>query len=75
MNATKLTIDMNQGRDEHDRRFGYITDGEGGYFFTWMTTLKATLATIDPDEVDPPDFSEECAHESLSNAIAHCFDS
>lgn len=49
---TQIKIDMNQGRDEQDRKFGYAHGDEGGFFFTWMPTLAETLATIEEDEVD-----------------------
>lgn len=47
-----MTISMSQGRDAQDREFGYVCGDEGGYFFTWMPTLEATLASVEMDEVD-----------------------
>lgn len=47
-----MTIDMNQGRDEQNRKFGYVHGEGGGFFFTWMPTLEETLASVDEDGVD-----------------------
>jgi hypothetical protein len=47
-----MTIDMYQGRDEQDRKFGYVCGDEGGFFFTWMPTLEETLASVEEDEMD-----------------------
>lgn len=47
-----MRIDLNQGIDEHGRKFGYVHGDNGGYFFTWMPTLKKTLESVDVDSVD-----------------------
>lgn len=47
-----MTIDMNQGRDDMNRKFGYAHGEDGGFFFTWMPTLEETLASVEEDEVD-----------------------
>lgn len=52
MGTTTMTIDMNQGVDEQGRKFGYVHGDDGGFFFTWMPTLEATLASVDEDDVD-----------------------
>ena len=52
MSMTEIKIDMNQGRDEDNRKFGYAHGDDGGFFFTWMPTLDETLATVEVDEVD-----------------------
>jgi len=45
-------VDLSQGIDAHGREFGYVTGGDGGFFFTWMPTLAETLESIDEDEQD-----------------------
>ena len=47
-----MTLDRNQGTDEQGRNFGYVHGNDGGYFFTHMDTLEATIASLDVDEVD-----------------------
>ena len=49
---TKSQVDLCQGQDSKDRDFGYVEGDEGGYFFTWMPTLEATLDSIEEDEQD-----------------------
>ena len=48
-----LSIDMYQGRDAQDRKFGYVgcDADESGYFFTWHSTLEDTLDSLDGDEM------------------------
>jgi hypothetical protein len=48
----KMTIELNQGITEKGRKFGYVHGKNGGFFFTWMETLAATLASVEADEVD-----------------------
>lgn len=67
-----LVIDRNQGRDEQDRKFGYVHTGDdehGGYFFTWLPTLAETLDSLDADEQDEPTFDESLAREFLESKI------
>ena len=52
INGISVSLDMNQGRDEQDRSFGYVCGDDGGFFFTWMPTLEATLASVEEDEQD-----------------------
>jgi hypothetical protein len=52
MTISKSQVDLCQGQDEQDRDFGYVAGDEGGFFFTWMPTLEATLDSIDEDEQD-----------------------
>lgn len=57
---TKSQVDLWQGETEihgpsvkcGGRAFGYAHGDDGGYFFTWMDTLDATLASVEEDEVD-----------------------
>jgi len=50
---TSHDVDLNQGQDDKGRTFGYVRgDEDGGFFFTWMPTLEATLASIEEDEID-----------------------
>lgn len=71
--TTRYTFDLKQGENDDGSDYGYIGDGDGGYFFTWKPTLEATLATLEADEVDEPDFSEDDAREALSAKIAGRF--
>lgn len=73
MFATNLTIDLNQGIGEDNRKFGYVTDGNGGYFFIWMPTLTETLDSLDADETDAPEFSKADAREALEAKISNKF--
>ena len=52
MTITKNQVDLCQGQDDKNRDFGYVAGDEGGFFFTWMPTLAATLDSIDEDEQD-----------------------
>ena len=50
-----VTVDLHQGDTPMGgeyRAFGYVCGDEGGFFYTWMDTLDATLATVEGDEVD-----------------------
>lgn len=47
-----MTLDRNQGIDEQGRNFGYVCGDEGGYFFTHMDSLEATIASLDEDKMD-----------------------
>ena len=49
---SKSNVDLVQGCDERDRPFGYVAGIGGGFFFTWMSTLEATLASVEEDEQD-----------------------
>lgn len=49
---TKSDLDLNQGKDAQDRTFGYVHGDDGGFFFTWMPTLEATISSVEVDEVD-----------------------
>lgn len=72
-----LMLDKNQGIDKQDRKFGYIHAGDkehGGYFFTWMPTLAATLDSLDADTQDKPTFEESIAREFLESKIASKFE-
>ena len=75
MTAT-LMIDTNQGLDEQGRKFGYVHTGDeddGGYFFTWLSTLDATLDSLEADEIDEPSFDEADAREAIAAKIAGRF--
>jgi hypothetical protein len=50
--VTKHNVDICQGQDEHGHDFGYVAGDEGGFFFTWMPTLKETLESIEEDDID-----------------------
>lgn len=52
MTATKRNVDLHQGDDDQGRAFGYVAGDDGGFFFTWMPTLEATLASVEADELD-----------------------
>ncbi len=52
MTITKNQIDLCQGQDEQNRDFGYVAGDDGGFFFTWLETLEATLDSIDEDQQD-----------------------
>ena len=52
MTITKRQVHLHQGDDANDRAFGYVAGDDGGFFFTWMDTLDATLDSIEVDEVD-----------------------
>ena len=43
-----------QGETESGHEFGYIRAGTGGFFFTWRSTIAATVSSIEADETDPP---------------------
>lgn len=49
---TKSSVDLYQGRTEGELAFGYVRGEDGGFFFTWMDTLDATLDSVEEDEVD-----------------------
>lgn len=49
---TRHQVDLVQGEDERGRKFGYVRGDDGGFFFTWMPTLDATLDSVEEDEVD-----------------------
>jgi len=69
-------VDAYQGSDGHERPYGYIgIEDQGGYFFTWLDSLEATLDSLEADEVDPPkhDF-REAAREALTQAMGDRFD-
>lgn len=71
-----LTIDRYQGRDDQDRKFGYVHTGDeddGGYFFTWMPTLEETLGSLDADQQDEPTFEIGLAREYLESKISDKF--
>lgn len=49
---TKNQVDLDQGEGKDGRIFGYVAGEGGGFFFTWMDTLDAALASVEVDEVD-----------------------
>lgn len=50
-----ILIDKNQNDDGNGNQFGYVYEADGGgYFFTWMDSLDATLRSIEIDRVDRP---------------------
>ncbi|ADG70105.1 hypothetical protein Plim_4298 (plasmid) [Planctopirus limnophila DSM 3776] len=51
-NLTAAHVDLDQGTNDDDRKFGYVFGDEGGFFFTHMPTLQETLDSIEVDEVD-----------------------
>lgn len=64
------TFDANQGRDVAERTYGYAgIDDRGGYFFTWLPTLAATLDSITPDEIDPPQRFSQRAVSAIRGCI------
>lgn len=74
--TTHMSLDSYQGRDEQDRKFGYVCGDDGGFFFTWMPTLEATLASIEEDEQDGDGgLSEADVREFLRKKISSKFDS
>lgn len=57
------------GRDG-DTPFGYAgIDGRGGQFFEWRETLADTLATIEDDEIDPPEDWPQRAYQEVRGFI------
>ena len=77
MKIDDLCIDHNQGIDEQSRKFGYVHTGDeddGGYFFTWLPTLEATLDSLDADQQDEPTFDESIAREFLKIKISNKFE-
>lgn len=72
---TAMTIDRYQGIDESGRKFGYIAVVTGGWFFTWMPTLEATIDSLEIDQQDGDgDVERDDAAEFLRSKIAHKFD-
>ena len=66
--------DRNQGLDKDGRTFGYCgIDGRGGQFFTWRPTLEATLASIEDDEIDPPENWPKRAYQEVRGAVRRMF--
>lgn len=52
---TKSQVDLVQGETPVggvERKFGYVCGDDGGFFFTWMPTLEATLESVEKDEQD-----------------------
>ena len=47
-----MTLDRYQGDDAQGRKFGYVCGDDGGYFFTHLGTLDATIDSLDVDDVD-----------------------
>ncbi len=46
---SRKQLEMNQGRDQHGRPFGFVHGDEGGFFFTWMSSLGDTLDSVEED--------------------------
>lgn len=47
-------VTIKQGQDENGRNFGYVHTNyseDGGFFFTWLDTLEATIDSVKEDEV------------------------
>lgn len=53
----------------YDDGTGYISDENGGYFFTKCRTIEATIASLSEDEVDRPSFSMYTAAEILREKL------
>lgn len=49
---SKSQVDLYQGDDAEGLPFGYVCGDDGGFFFTWRTSLSATLASVEEDAVD-----------------------
>jgi predicted ribonuclease YlaK len=49
-----MKIDLEHLVDDTGRSVGYVHGEDGGYFFTWMSTIEDTLASLAADEVDGP---------------------
>lgn len=47
-----MKLDKKQGTTEDGRYFGYIHGDNGGFFFTHMDTLEATMDSLEVDAVD-----------------------
>lgn len=47
-----MKIDMYQGQTESGEDFGYVCGDDGGYFFTWRSTLDRTIDSVEEDSVD-----------------------
>lgn len=45
-------ISMKQGVRQDGRDFGYVPGEDGGWFFTHMDTVEATIASLEVDSVD-----------------------
>ena len=52
--SNELKIDHNNCIDANDRQVGFVyQDGvDGGYFFTMMDSLEATLDSVEPCSID-----------------------
>lgn len=71
--ADDLRVTLRQGRDEHDRPYGYVGHRDsrrGGYFFpTPRESTEGIVDALDPDETAPPDFHEDLAAEAIHRAF------
>ena len=47
-----MRLDRNQGIDEQGRTFGYVCGEDGGWFFTHLETIDATIESLDEDNQD-----------------------
>jgi hypothetical protein len=50
--AKTMILDRYQGDDDQGRKFGYIHGDEGGYFFTHLESLDATIGSLEVDQED-----------------------
>ncbi len=65
----RLRVDREQLENDYGQAIGYVYDEEGGFFFTREDTLEETLASLEPDEEDPPSFSRDAAENALRKEI------
>lgn len=47
-----MRLEPVQGQDDKGRDFGYVHGEDGGFFFTWLETLGATVSSAEEDTVD-----------------------
>jgi len=67
-------VDLNQGEQEDGRTYGYCgINDRGGQFFAWHPTLAATLASIEDDEIDPPQNWPRRAYQEVRGAVRRAF--
>ena len=75
----KMMVTIKQGRDENGRDFGYAHSSygkEGGFYFTWLDTLDATIDSVEEDKVAGGGGHDLMAvKHDLRNFLAGYFDS
>jgi len=49
-----MQVDLNQGTTEEDNVFGYVAGNDGGFFFTWLSSIEDTVDSVEEDGIDGP---------------------